>query len=146
MSVALQNATSYSISSCFFHSVFSNLSSCSYNTFLFNILYWVTFPALLLIKFDTAQTCAITQTPAEHQYSGQKSRRTNRIIREAIEIQLHPNNMDRADGFSLSSSGKPLIHGMKEQKGEPTTDRAHTYLHPCSAHGPYEDLPWYCAP
>jgi hypothetical protein len=38
------------------------------------------------------------------------------IIMEAIEIQLHPNNMNREDGFFLSKAWKPLIHALKEQK------------------------------
>jgi hypothetical protein len=33
-----------------------------------------------------------------------KSRYMNRIIREAIEIELHPCNMTRADGFYVSKS------------------------------------------
>jgi hypothetical protein len=33
----------------------------------------------------------------------------DRIVREAIKIELHPNNMNREMGFGLSSSWKPLI-------------------------------------
>jgi hypothetical protein len=36
------------------------------------------------------------------------------INREAMEIALHPNNMNR-EGFSLSKSCKPLIQTFKEQ-------------------------------
>jgi hypothetical protein len=36
------------------------------------------------------------------------------VIREVIEIKLHPDNMDREDGFSLSQAWKPLIRDLKE--------------------------------
>jgi hypothetical protein len=36
------------------------------------------------------------------------------IVREAFEIELHPNNMNREMGFCLSSSWKPLICSLKK--------------------------------
>jgi hypothetical protein len=38
----------------------------------------------------------------------------DRIVREAIEIELHPNNMNREMGFCLSSSWKPLVCSLKK--------------------------------
>jgi hypothetical protein len=38
----------------------------------------------------------------------------DRIIREAIENELHPNNMNRKAGFCLSKSWKPLICSLKK--------------------------------
>jgi hypothetical protein len=42
-----------------------------------------------------------------------KSRYMDRLIKEAIEIELHPNNMNSEDGPCLSRLWKPLIHSLK---------------------------------
>jgi hypothetical protein len=51
-----------------------------------------------LIFFD--QTKILAPTP---HYS-------SRLIREALEIEKHPNNFNREDGYKLSHSWKPTIH------------------------------------
>jgi hypothetical protein len=45
-----------------------------------------------------------------------KTRYMDRIIREAIEIELHLDNMHREGGFCLSKSWKPLICSLKRPR------------------------------
>jgi hypothetical protein len=50
-----------------------------------------------------------------------KTRYMGRIVREAIEIELHPYNINREGGFCLSKSWKPLIGSLKLSEHDPKT-------------------------
>jgi hypothetical protein len=41
------------------------------------------------------------------------------VITEVIKIELHPNNMNREDGFCLSRSWKLLIHSLSNCRKSP---------------------------
>jgi hypothetical protein len=45
----------------------------------------------------------------------------DRIVREAIEIEIHPYNINREAGFCLNKSWKPVIGSLKFSGYDPRT-------------------------
>jgi hypothetical protein len=66
--------------------------------------------------WNTALTWAIIYSCRTPVFWSRSQDAWNHIIREAIENELHSDNMNRQDGFSVSRSWKPLFRDLKEQR------------------------------
>jgi hypothetical protein len=45
------------------------------------------------------------------------TRYVDHLVKETIEIQLHPNNFNRDEGFLLSHTWRPVINMLKRSRG-----------------------------
>jgi hypothetical protein len=50
---------------------------------------------------------------------GTATRYKDRLVKEAIEIQLHPDNFNRDDGFNLSHTWRPVMKMLQRPKNAP---------------------------
>jgi predicted GIY-YIG superfamily endonuclease len=50
---------------------------------------------------------------------GTATRYMDRLVREAIEIRLHPDNFNRHDGFNLSYSWRPILKILQTSNSAP---------------------------
>jgi len=65
-----------------------------------------------MVLVDTTKGCKTSFPKKEYM---------NRLIKEAIELEVHPHNMKRDYGLTVGRSWKPLLHLLKEKRQPPET-------------------------
>jgi hypothetical protein len=64
---------------------------------------------------------------------GMATRYMDRLVREAIEIRLHPDNFNRDDGFNLSYAWRPIMKILQPSNSAPMANQGQAQVEnqPC---------------